>query len=132
MKRKLLSVLLALVLVLSMAVPALANPISGYWEGFNYTLSLYFNTSTSRVTMSVDKTVQVTAKGRAYVYALAPGERMWGYWYSATNPYSSLTATVYVNNYVYDANGTLYTGTIERVEGKGLIGVTEVQEIRSY
>lgn len=82
--------------------------------------------------MSVDKTVQVTAKGRAYVYALAPGERMWGYWYSATNPYSSLTATVYVNNYVYDANGTLYTGTIERVEGKGLIGVTEVQEIRSY
>ena len=40
--------------------------------------------------------------------------------------------TVYVNNYVYDANGTLYTGTIEKVKGKGLIGVTEVQEIKSY
>lgn len=51
------------------------------------------------------------------------------YW---TVPLCLSIQTVYVNNYVYDANGTLYTGTIERVEGKGLIGVTEVQEIRSY
>ena len=131
LKRKLLSLLLALVLVVGMAIPAFANPIYGYWEGFNYTLSLYFNTSTSRVTMSVDNTVQVTAKGRAYIYALALGQRMWGYWYSATNPNSSLTATVYVNNYVYDANGTLYTGTIEKVEGQGKIGDTVVRTITS-
>ena len=132
MKRKLLSVLLALVLVLGMAVPAFAKSISGSWGGIGYTLSLNYNTSTSTVRMSVDTTVQVTAKGRAYVYALAPGERMWGYWYSANNPNSSLTATVYVNNYVYDANGTLYTGTIEKVDGQGLIGINVVDRIYSY
>ena len=30
------------------------------------------------------------------------------------------------------SSGTETTGTIEKVKGKGLIGVTEVQEIKSY
>lgn len=126
LKRKLLSLLLALVLVVSMAVPALAAS----WGGMNYSLTANYNTSLSSIKMSVtNATVQVSASGRGYVYALGLNQRMWGGWYRTTSSINSSTAIHYIQNHIYDANGTLYTGTIEAIEGKGYIGVNYVDDI---
>ena len=121
LRRKLLSVLLALVLVVSMAVPALA--VSGNWGGMNYSLTAHYNTSLSSITMSVSNaTVKVYAAGRGYIYALGLNQRAWNGWYRTGSSINSTTATHYIQNYIYVANGTLYTGTIEAIEGKGYIG----------
>lgn len=120
-KRKILSAVLALVLVVSLAAPAFAAS----WGGIGYDLIPNLGATSSKVTMQTHNvTVSVTAKGRAYVHILQTDDYAWGNWSSASGTSS---ATAYVNNYVYDDYGTLYTGTILNLKAQGYIGSNLVE-----
>lgn len=122
-KRKILSAVLALVLVVSLAAPAFAAS----WGGIEYTFTPKLGATSSSVTMKTQNvTVSVTAKGRAYVYVLQNGTYAWGNWSSASGTSS---ATAYVNNYVYDVDGNLYTGTILNLQARGYIGSNLVESV---
>ena len=123
LKRKLLSVLLALVLVVSMAVPAFA----AYWGGINYTLSANLNATRSSVTMTIhNATAEVRAEGRGLIYVLIDDANYYGRWTSAT---AGISATASVSNLVYDNEGYYKSGAIIRVEGNGYIGTNYVDSI---
>ena len=125
LRRKLLSVLLALALVVSMDVPALA--VSGTWGGINYTLSAYLNADGSSVTMTIhNASAEVTAEGRGLIYVLIDDANYYGRWSSATD---DISATASVSNLVYDNEGYYKSGAIIRVEGKGYIGTNYVDRI---
>lgn len=120
MKRKLLSVVLALVLVLSMAVPASAKIWSGNWGGITWYFTITKSASSGRVTMDIDPiNVVVGAHGRAFIQATVDGTTAWGRW---GEWYQSMTSTINVGNYIYTEDGTIKTGAIQTVEGKGFIG----------
>ena len=98
MKRKLLSVLLALALVVSMAVPALANPWSGEWGGVQFEFSANKRSSSGTVTMrATNVNVGVNAGARATVEVLILGQNLTGSWNTV---YGDMIATSTVNNYV--------------------------------
>ena len=79
MKRKLLSVVLALVLVLSMAVPASEKIWSGNWGGITWYFTITKSASSGRVTMDIDPiNVVVGAHGRAFIQATVDGTTAWG------------------------------------------------------
>ena len=125
MKRKLLSVLLALVLVVSLAVPALA--VSGTWGGINYTFSPYLNATTSTVKMEIhNATAEVTAKGQGLIYVLIDDANYYGRWVTSTDA-NSVTATV--SNLVYDNEGNYKAGAIIQLTAVGLIGVHEIHRM---
>lgn len=67
LKRKLLSVLLALVLVVSMAVPALAAPHSGNYGGVSYTLTTGQAVTTGYAEFNFGATVHVSLYASAIV-----------------------------------------------------------------
>ena len=124
MKRKLLSVLLALALVVSMAVPALANPWSGEWGGVQFELSANKRSSSGTVTMrATNVNVGVNAGARATVEVLILGQNLTGSWNTV---YGDMIATSTVNNYVYDAEGNLHSGGIVTLAAKGYVGSNPV------
>ena len=124
LKRKLLSVLLALVLVVGMAVPALAASWGGTWGGHPYTLSVSHNTSSASATFTYNPGPEVTVYGTAIVTLLPNDEYAYGNRTSATGP---ATATTRMDNYGYsEIYQTWMQGAILRVAATGYVGVNYV------
>ena len=100
MKRRLLSVLLALVLIICMAVPALAasRTFSGNWGGATYWLTINRSTSSASAKFEYGATAQVTVYGTALVSLLPNDEHAYGNRTSATG---ATVATTYMDNYGY-------------------------------
>ena len=127
LRRKLLPVLLALVLVVSMAVPALAASWSGTWDAFNCVLTASRSTTSGTATMKVTNiNVNVEVRARASVNVLILGGNYAGYWRSANG---AMTATTTVDNYYYDSEGVMYSGAIVTVTAKGYVGSNYVYTI---
>ena len=127
LKRKLLSVLLALVLVVSMAVPTFAATQTwrGTYANNGYALTVTRYSTSANATMAYDATREVMVYGAATVYVTTYDDS--GYSRPQTSTETS-TATIYMDNegYLTD-HGKYFTGVITAAFAYGYVQGTEVQ-----
>ena len=119
LRRKLLSVLLALALVVSMAVPALA--VSGTWEGIDYRLTASYSVSSGTASFWCEAGAP-TVWARPTVNILPEDINVTGAESENQNTVGS-TATTSVSNRAYSELYGIYVyGEIVSIYAKGFIG----------
>ena len=115
LKRKVLTLLLALVLVVSMAVPAFAASYTdtGSWGGVIYTMKIVRGVTSASAKFTYGATAWVTVQARAIVVLDDTGENAYGERQTVS---AMTTATAYMNNYGYsNSQQTMLTGEIAMV-----------------